>query len=399
MARYDSGNQKTKRERRQEERRKVKQIKLIVFICITVLLAVSFIFTEKIEGLLNPVVESNTTESVELSQIGDDGLKIHYLAVGQGDCTVIEFPDDKIMVIDAGISKSADIIINYINDMVLDEGETKIDYFLITHSDADHIGSAVDLLNAFDIEYIFRPNIYTEKEKEDNPELTDVMVSKTVMWKNTVEAINAETDAEKIIFNYDYVISGQEILSNDSTDNALDYEVKFYYPWTIKCADNVNDFSPIFIVSYKGADFMFTGDSSSEVEEEFMARYATEIAKGEFDVEVLKLGHHGSKHSTSAEFLDAVTPEEAIVSCGEGNSYGHPHNEVIDRLAEEQIGIRRTDTDGTILYYVSPLGKISAVGNAYTPKTYYIHWWYIAASIFVVSFCFCILGKRVKIKT
>ena len=96
MARYDSGNQKTKRERRQEERRKVKQIKLIVFICITVLLAVSFIFTEKIEGLLNPVVESNTTESVELSQIGDDGLKIHYLAVGQGDCTVIEFPDDKL---------------------------------------------------------------------------------------------------------------------------------------------------------------------------------------------------------------------------------------------------------------------------------------------------------------
>ena len=150
------------------------------------------------------------------------------------------------------------------------------------------------------------------------------------------------------------------------------------------------------ILSYKDIDFMFTGDASIECEEDFLKEYQIQANKGDFDVEVLKVGHHGSNTSTSQEFLDAIKPEEAVISCGEDNKYGHPHDEVVERLNNAGVNIRRIDQSGTILFYVNEEGAMYAVGGYYNPNTYYIKWWYIAVSIFVVSFLTLVLGKKIN---
>jgi len=141
---------------------------------------------------------------------------------------------------------------------------------------------------------------------------------------------------------------------------------------------------------------MFTGDSSVASEEDFLNAYPTEIASGKFDVEVLKVGHHGSDTSTSEEFLDVIKPEEAVISCGKDNKYGHPHDEVVNRLNENNVNIRRTDTDGSILFYVNEIGEMYAVGGYYSVKDFYIHWWYIAGTLFIVSFVTLVLGKKIS---
>ena len=150
------------------------------------------------------------------------------------------------------------------------------------------------------------------------------------------------------------------------------------------------------ILSYKEIDFMFTGDASLECEEDFLEEYKTEANAGKFDVEVLKVGHHGSDTSTSQEFLNAIKPEEAVISCGVDNKYGHPHDEVIERLNNAGTNIRRIDESGTILFYVNEMGEMYAVGGYYNANTYYIKWWYIAVSIFVVSFAVLVLGKKIN---
>ena len=141
-----------RRRRTKEERIKIKKIKLGIFFVITVLLAVSFIFTSQIEGLLNTNTQKQT-ESTTIEQIGEDGLKVHFINVGQGDSAVVELPDNKIMMIDAGDKDAKDTILNYLDDVIFEDGYNKIDYLVLTHSDEDHIGSAPDVIEKYDIGY------------------------------------------------------------------------------------------------------------------------------------------------------------------------------------------------------------------------------------------------------
>ena len=384
MANY-SRQGKTKTQRTREERLKIKKIKLAIFFLITFLLAVSFLFNTQIEALLNPVKES--TNSIETENIKDGGLKVHFLSVGQADCSVIELPDNKIMMIDAGDKDAKDTILNYLDDVIFEDNYNKIDYLILTHSDEDHIGSAPDVIEKYDIEYVFRPNIYSKNETAP----AGAKKHTTNIWAETVDAFKNKVDAEKIIYNDEYVDGEQNIISNKTAG----YDVKFYYPLEDYYSD-VNDFSPVMILSYMEKDFMFTGDSSVASEEDFLNAYPTEIASGKFDVEVLKVGHHGSDTSTSEEFLDVIKPEEAVISCGKDNKYGHPHDEVVNRLNENNVNIRRTDTDGSILFYVNESGQMYAVGGYYSVKDFYIHWWYIAGTLFIVSFVTLVLGKKIS---
>ncbi len=384
MANYTNGR-KTKKQRTREERLKIKRIKLVAFFVITVVLAVSFLFNSQIEAILNPVQVG--TDSIEAENIKDGGLKVHFLSVGQADCAVIELPDNKIMMIDAGDGDAETTILDYLDNVIFEDNYDKIDYLILTHSDEDHIGSAKAVIDTYDIEYVFRPNIYSKSEEA--PE--GAKKHETNVWDNTVKAFNAKVDADKIIYNDEYVDGTQDIITNETAG----YSVNFYYPLDDYYSD-VNDFSPVMILSYMEKDFMFTGDSSVSSEEDFLNAYPTEVANGTFDVEVLKVGHHGSNTSTSQEFLDVIKPEEAVISCGQDNKYGHPHDEVVDRLSDSGVNIRRTDTDGTILFYVNEAGEMFAVGGYYSVDRTYIKWWYIAVSIFVVSFAVLVLGKKIN---
>ena len=373
-----------RRRRTKEERIRIKKIKLVVFFVITVLLAVSFIFTPQIEGLLNTNTQQQTG-STTLDQIGDDGLKVHFIDVGQGDSAIVELPDDKIIMIDAGPRSASEQLINYIDNTIFEDGYNRIDYFIITHSDEDHIGSATDVIEKYDIGCVFRPAIYSKSETAPAGAKTHT----TVTWDNTVKAFTEK--AETIKFNNEYVREEQNIIKNSEAG----YELKFYYPLEDVYTD-VNDFSPLMILSYKEVDFMFTGDASIECEKDFLNEYEQQAKVGDFDVEVLKVGHHGSNTSTSEEFLNAIKPEEAVISCGKDNKYKHPHDVVVERLNNVGANIRRIDESGSILFYVNETGQMYAVGGHYNPNTYYIKWWYIAVSIFVVSFVALVLGKKIS---
>ena len=373
-----------RRRRTKEERIRIKKIKLVIFFFITVLLAVSFIFTPQIEGLLNTNTQQQTG-STTLDQIGDDGLKVHFIDVGQGDSAIVELPDDKIIMIDAGPRSASEQLINYIDNTIFEDGYNRIDYFIITHSDEDHIGSAPDVIEKYDIGCVFRPAIYSKSETAPAGAKTHT----TVTWDNTVKAFTEK--AETIKFNQEYVREEQNIIKNSEAG----YELKFYYPLEDVYTD-VNDFSPLMILSYKEIDFMFTGDASIECEEDFLNEYEQQAKDGDFDVEVLKVGHHGSNTSTSEEFLNAIKPEEAVISCGKENKYKHPHDVVVERLNNVGANIRRIDESGSILFYVNETGQMYAVGGHYNPNTYYIKWWYIAVSIFVVSFVALVLGKKIS---
>ena len=109
-------------------------------------------------------------------------------------------------------------------------------------------------------------------------------------------------------------------------------------------ADDENDTSLVFNVSFMGKKWLFTGDASVAVEHDMISKGA------DLDCDVLKVGHHGSKSSTSEEFLLSTTPTEAIISCGAKNSYHHPDKEVIDRLTAHGVKIRYTKQEGTISY-------------------------------------------------
>lgn len=375
-----------RRRRTKEERIKTKKIKLGIFFVITVILAVSFLFTAQIESLLNTNTQKQT-ESTTMEEIGEGGLKVHFIDVGQGDSAIVELPDDKILMIDAGPRSASEQLINYIEDTIFEDEYNKIDFLVLTHSDEDHIGSAPDVIEKYDIEYVFRPEIYSKSETAPEGSKSHT----TNIWDETITKIKTKTTADKIFFNNEYVKSEQNIIKNDEAG----YELKFYYPLDDYYTD-VNDFSPLMILSYKEIDFMFTGDASIDCEEDFLEEYKTEANAGKFDVEVLKVGHHGSDTSTSEEFLNAIKPEEAVISCGEGNKYGHPHDEVVDRLNKAGTNIRRIDESGSILFYVNESGEMYAVGGYYNANTYYIQWWYIAASIFVVSFAVLVLGKKIN---
>ena len=152
------------RRKSKEEKARLKKIKLGVFFVITIILAVSFLFTSQIEGLLNTNTQAQT-ESTTLEEIGEGGLKVHFIDVGQGDSAVVELPDNKILMIDAGPKKSSEALINYLENTIFEDGYDKIDYLILTHSDEDHIGSAPDVIEKYDIEYVFRPNIYSKSEE------------------------------------------------------------------------------------------------------------------------------------------------------------------------------------------------------------------------------------------
>ena len=111
----------------------------------------------------------------------------------------------------------------------------------------------------------------------------------------------------------------------------------------VKDYDNLNDESLVLRFDYGDSSFLFTGDQESDAEEDVLASGA------DVDVDVLKVGHHGSNTSSSESFLAAVSPEIAVIQCGEGNEYGHPHLETLERLEAQNVTVYRTDLSGSIV--------------------------------------------------
>ena len=235
-------------------------------------------------------------------------LKVHFLDVGQGDSIFIELPTNETILIDASIKDASDKIINYLKE----EKVSKIDYVFATHPHSDHIGGMSAVIKAFDIGQIYMPKAVTTTKTYENLLLTikdKNLKIKTAKAGNTI----IDTDDLKLV-----------VLA----PNQDSYE-------------SLNNYSIVLKLTYKEKSFLFTGDAETLSEKEIT---------GDVEADVLKVGHHGSRTSTSQAFLNKVNPSYAVISVGLNNDYKHPHQEVFDRLEKKNIKIYRTDQNGDIIF-------------------------------------------------
>lgn len=248
--------------------------------------------------------------------IFNKGLEITYIDVGQGDSIFIKFPNDKsnILIDTGGKVTYGNLKNNYsvgknIVDYLKSMGIRKLDYLIITHGDFDHMGDSLYLIDKFKVEnVIFNCGEFNVLEKE----LIKVLDEKKIKYYSCIKELNIDNN-------------------------------KLYFLQTKKY-DNENDNSNVIYTELNGYKFMFMGDAGVEKEKDILDKY--NLA----NIDVLKVGHHGSKTSSSKEYIDEIKPKYAIISVGKNNRYGHPNKEVLNNLDNSKI--YRTDQDGSIMFKI-----------------------------------------------
>ena len=242
------------------------------------------------------------------------GYLITAIDVGQGDSILIRYPYQfSVVLIDTGgivsENNSYSIVINKTIPYLKSLGITKISYLILSHGDYDHMGEAINLINNFKVEkVIFNCGEYNDLEKE----LIKVLNKKKIKYYSCIKELNI--DKNKLYF----------------------LQTKEY--------DNENDNSNVIITELDGYKFMFMGDASITTEKEILSKYNLP------DIDVLKVGHHGSRTSSSNEFINEINPKYSIISVGKNNRYGHPNKEVLDNLKDSKA--YRTDIDGSIMFKI-----------------------------------------------
>ena len=253
---------------------------------------------------------SESEKPISKPDSSSDKLVVHFLDVGQGDSEFIELPNGKCMLIDAGTAEYSQTIIDDIENY----GYNAIDYVVATHPHADHIGGMREVIESFEVSEIYMPKVSAATKTFER--LLDTVSDKN-MSINTAKA-------------------GVEVYS-DST-----LKIEFLAPIGAGY-EELNNYSAVVKISYGRNSFLFTGDAEALAEKEML-----ENSYAFLNADVLKTGHHGSNSSSTASFLNAVKPKYAVISCGAGNSYGHPHTETIEDLSDIGAQIYRTDEQGTI---------------------------------------------------
>ena len=241
--------------------------------------------------------------------------------VGQGDSILLQYKN-KTIVVDTGGKldfKKEEWEIRKNNKTMADStliplfkslGLKKIDYLLLTHGDYDHMGEAINLVENFKVEkVIFNCGEFNGLEQE----LIKVLDKKKISYYSCIKELNIDNNKMYFLNNKNY--------------------------------GNENDNSSVIYTELNNYKFLFMGDAGVEVEEELIKKYNLQ------DIDVLKVGHHGSKTSSSKNFIDAINPQYSIISVGKNNRYGHPNKEVLNVL--EDTKIYRTDKDGSIIFNIS----------------------------------------------
>lgn len=241
-----------------------------------------------------------------------DDLEIYFLNVGQADSILIKHEDNSVLI-DAGNNEDGEYIVDYLKNSI---GLKDIDMVVGTHPHEDHIGGLDDIIRSFDIGNIYMPDA--------------ISTSKTFE-----EVMN-------IVEEKDYYITVPRIDSEIQLGNML-----FKVLYTGVEESDLNNTSIVLKLIFGNTSYLFTGDATSSTEKIILNK--------DISADVLKVGHHGSKYSSTNEFLDKVNPRFAIIMAGRDNSYGHPTKETLNKLIKRDIEIYRTDLDGTI--------KITSDGN------------------------------------
>lgn len=243
----------------------------------------------------------------------DSSLHVEFMDVGQGDCAIIRTEHNKkIVLIDTGgivDSKSnykvSDNIVTYLHSLGLD----RVDSLILTHGDYDHMGEAINLVNNFKVEkVIFNCGEFNDLEQE----LIKVLAKKKIPYYSCIKELNIDNNKLYFLNNKDY--------------------------------GNENDNSSVIYTELNNHKFLFMGDAGVDVEEDLIEKYNLK------NIDALKVGHHGSKTSSSKTFIDEINPKYSVISVGKNNRYGHPNISVLDNLEDSKI--YRTDQEGSIMFKI-----------------------------------------------
>lgn len=240
-----------------------------------------------------------------------DGLTVHFIDVGQGDCILLE-SGGHYALIDGGEYSERYTVTSYLSSV----GVKELDYIIATHPHSDHCGGLAEVIRSFDTAVLVSPKI----EKYSSS------------WEYVLDA------ADERSVSYDTPKRFETYSLSDATITVLSPDTDSVY-------SSLNNYSIVCMADYMDTSFLFMGDAEKTAE--------NELLKLDIDLsaDVIKCGHHGSSTSSSKAFIEAVDPSVAVICCGKNNDYGHPHKETLSTLNSFNITTYRTDTYGTIVMH------------------------------------------------
>ena len=234
-------------------------------------------------------------------------LTVHFIDVDQGDSILIDLGEIEVLIDGGGRTPG---VVKYLRDHV----EGPLEVMVATHPHADHIGGLIAVLDAFQVQQIWHNG--------------DTSESKTYAeFMNGVQSEGAEIHIARL---HNSIEAG---------------ELKLFVHHPVNLEGSTNNNSIVLHLAYGDVDFLFTGDAEKEEEGQMMILSSVRLP----EVEILKVGHHGSRTASSEDFLAIISPEVAIYMAGKDNRYGHPHQETITALAQVGATAYGTDTSGTIV--------------------------------------------------
>lgn len=278
-----------------------KKRRILAYLAAIILLCTACVpATDEIASKKESVVDN-------IENVDESHLEVHFIDVGQGDATLITC-DGENMLIDAGDNSKGTAVQQYLKK----QGISELTYVIGTHPDADHVGGLDVVITKFDCKQILLTG--EERDTDTYRDVLDAMDYRG--YKMTVP----KPGEEFALGSATFTIEGPILLGEESNDNSI-----------------------VVHLEHGENSFLFAGDAGEEEEKDILS------TRRDIQAKVYKIGHHGSKTSTSEEFLTSVNPEYAVISVGEDNKYGHPSAEVLNRLRMQGIEVFRTDEQGSII--------------------------------------------------
>ncbi len=322
-----------------------KQAKVLKWVALCILL-VCFLAVCIFSAFVPPHTWKYQVGQPDVKKRKEGEMRLHFLSVGQGDATFVEFPDGSNLLIDGGdgSSQATKGILRYLYALEV----SKISHLVVTHTDSDHCGGLDSVLQEFKVLNAYLPPSFESTDTE-YAEFYAALLKTDCKRQYSSRALRQLGKEGEEGYSFSF-LSPHSLLVEEILEGTQEVE-------------DTNLLSAVVWLEYQGVSTLLMGDCTAAVEESLLQEYAVGafVSRGVdlSSTEILKIAHHGSKQATSTAFLSALGVKEGIISCGEGNTYGHPHQETLNRLDLAGVNVYRTDLDGHICVTIDKDGEYS----------------------------------------